>query len=68
MTPDAIAAEAKEAAGKISAGIKLPTTGVAGETIDTGAEAKAFAQYMRIHALESTGGLTLHRGCGKDSR
>lgn len=56
MTPDAIAAEAKEAG--LPANIKLPTTSVAGETIDTGAEAKAFAQYMRIHALESTGGLT----------
>ena len=56
MTPDAIAAEAKEAGLPVS--IKLPTTSVAGETIDTGAEAKVFAQYMRIHALESTGGLT----------
>jgi hypothetical protein len=28
------------------------------EEIDTGAEARCFAQYMRIHALESTGGLT----------
>src|SRR5215216_8120352 len=31
---------------------------IPGQKVDTGAEAKAFAQYMRIHALESTGGLT----------
>jgi hypothetical protein len=31
---------------------------VAGESVDTGSEAKCFADYMRIHALESTGGLT----------
>src|SRR5207342_368750 len=28
------------------------------ETIDTGSEARCFAQYMRIHALEATGGLS----------
>jgi hypothetical protein len=31
---------------------------VAGKKIDTGDEARAFAGYMRIHALEATGGLT----------
>jgi hypothetical protein len=56
MTPDAIAAEAKEAG--LPASIKLPTCSVADQAIDTGSEAKCFAQYMRIHALESTGGLT----------
>ena len=56
MTPDAIAAEAKEAG--LPASIKLPTCNVADQAIDTGAEAKCFAQYMRIHALEGTGGLT----------
>jgi hypothetical protein len=56
MTPDAIAAEAKEAG--LPAGITLPTCNVADQAIDTGSEAKCFAQYMRIHALESTGGLT----------
>ena len=56
MTPDAIAAEAKEAG--LPASIKLPTCNVADQAIDTGSEAKCFAQYMRIHALESTGGLT----------
>ena len=56
MTPDAIAKEAKEAG--LPASIKLPTESVANEAIDTGSEAKVFAEYMRIHALESTGGLT----------
>jgi hypothetical protein len=55
MTPEAIKAEAKDAG--LPASIKLPTTSVANQTIDTGAEAKVFAEYMRIHALESTGGL-----------
>ena len=53
MTPSAIAAEAKAAGLK---DVALPTKSVAGKKIDTGAEARTFAQYMRIHALEATGG------------
>jgi F0F1-type ATP synthase membrane subunit c/vacuolar-type H+-ATPase subunit K len=56
MTPSAIAQEAKKAG--LPASIKLPTVSVAGKTIDTGSEARAFATYMRIHALEATGGYT----------
>ena len=56
MTPTAIKAEAKEAG--LPASIALPTVSVAGQTIDTGSEARAFAQYMRIHALEATQGAT----------
>jgi len=55
MTPSAIAEEAK-AAG-LPASIPLPTCSVAGETVDTGDEARCFAQYMQIHAYESTGGV-----------
>ena len=55
-TPDAIAKEAKDAG--LPASVKLPTCDVADQAIDTGSEAKCFASYMRIHALESTGGLT----------
>ena len=55
MTPKAIAAEAKQAGLK---DVTLPTKSVAGQTIDTGSEARAFAQYMRIHALEASGGQT----------
>ena len=55
MTPAAIAAEAKKAG--LPASIKLPTKSVAGEAINTGARARVFAEYMRIHALEATGGV-----------
>jgi hypothetical protein len=55
MNQTAIAAEAKKAG--LPATIKLPTIDVAGKPIDTGARARAFATYMRIHALEATGGL-----------
>src|SRR3954466_163055 len=53
MTPTAIAAEAKKAGLK---NVDIPSMSVAGQKIDSGAKAKAFAGYMRIHALEATGG------------
>jgi hypothetical protein len=56
MTPEGIAQGAQEAG--LPESIELPTCSVAGEKIDTGSEAKCFGDYMRIHALESTGGLT----------
>ena len=56
MTPDEIAKAAQEAG--LPESIQLPTCTVAGESVDTGSEAKCFADYMRIHALESTGGLS----------
>jgi hypothetical protein len=56
MNATAIAAEAK-AAG-IAASIKLPTANLAGKPINTGQRARDFASYMRIHALEASGGLT----------
>ena len=55
MTPALIAKEAKEAG---LTGIDLPTVAVAGKAIDSGPEARAFASYMRIHALEATKGYT----------
>ena len=55
MTPALIAKEAKDA-GLV--GVDLPTVAVAGETINSGPRARAFASYMRIHALEATGGFT----------
>jgi hypothetical protein len=54
MTPALIKQGAMEAG--LPATIDIPTLAVAGETIDTGEEARAFAQYLRIHALESSGG------------
>jgi hypothetical protein len=56
MTPDEIKAGAEEAG--LPESIKLPTCDVVDEEIDTGSEARCFAQYMRIHALEGTGGLS----------
>lgn len=55
MTPSAITAEAKEAGLK---DVALPSCDVAGHSIDTGEEARCFAQYMNVHALEATGGFT----------
>jgi hypothetical protein len=55
MTPDAIAAAAEEAG---LTGIDFPDCSVANEEIDTGSEARCFADYMRIHALEASGGKT----------
>jgi hypothetical protein len=53
MTPALIAKEAKEAG---LTGVDLPTVAVAGKAINSGPRARAFASYMRIHALEATGG------------
>src|SRR5215218_8894666 len=55
MTPTAIKAEAQKAGLNVAA-LDIPEMAVAGRTIDTGSEAQAFAAYMRIHALEATGG------------
>jgi hypothetical protein len=57
MTPSAIKAEAKQA-GIYSAVKDWPTQSVANQNINTGDKARAFAGYMRIHALEASGGLT----------
>jgi hypothetical protein len=55
MTPAAIQASGGKAGLK---NVSYPTCSVANETIDTGSEANCFASYMRIHALEATGGQT----------
>lgn len=57
MTPSAIKAGAKQA-GIYSVVKDWPTQSVAGQKINTGDKARAFASYMRIHALEASGGLT----------
>jgi hypothetical protein len=68
MYPAAIAAAVEEA-GLTGVITDLPTCSVydpdkaaadpeyKGELIDSGSEAKCFASYMRVHALESSGGL-----------
>jgi F0F1-type ATP synthase membrane subunit c/vacuolar-type H+-ATPase subunit K len=56
MTPALIKAEAKKAG--LPSTTSFPTVSVAGKAIDNGTKARAFASYMRIHALEASGGLT----------
>lgn len=38
--------------------VGTPDSSIPGQTVDTGAEAQAFAQVMRKHTLEATGGQT----------
>ena len=38
--------------------VGTPDSSIAGETVDTGGEAKTFADTIRKHTLEATGGLT----------
>jgi putative Mn2+ efflux pump MntP len=56
MTPDAVAKQVEEA--DLSTEPELPTCEVAGEQIDNGEKARCFAEYIRVHALEATGGYT----------
>ena len=53
MTPAIIKKTADEAGLK---NVDIPDCSVADKPIDTGSKARCFAQYLRIHALESTGG------------
>ena len=55
MSPEAIAAGVEEAGLE---DVDLPDCDVVDEEIDTGEEARCFSEYMRVHALEATGGLT----------
>jgi uncharacterized iron-regulated membrane protein len=58
MTPEAIATEV-EAAGLSPDKISLPECSVVeDELVDSGDEARCFAEYMHVHALEATGGYT----------
>ena len=74
MTPDVIseeipgitAAQEKIADERAAAGaepieftpVTAPTCSVAGQEIDNGTDARCFAEYLRIHALSATSGLT----------
>jgi hypothetical protein len=55
MNPTDIATAAQEAGLQ---NVALPSCDVANQDITSGSDARCFAQYMRIHALESSGGLT----------
>jgi hypothetical protein len=58
MSPAAITKAVDEAGLSGLPGLVIPSKSVADKPIETGADARAFAQYMRIHALEASGGLT----------
>ena len=55
MTPTAIKAEV--AGQPWAKNVALPTCSVANQAVDTGSEARCFAEYMRIHTLEATQGI-----------
>ena len=55
MNPAAIKVAMKEAGLK---NVAAPSCNVADQPIQNGSDARCFAQYMRIHALEASGGLT----------
>jgi hypothetical protein len=55
MAPSAIAAEISKSRVR---GIETPDCAVAGKAIHSGADARCFAEYMRIDALMATGGKT----------
>ena len=55
MNPTDIKAAMKEA-GLVN--VTAPSCNVADQAIQTGTDARCFAKYMRIHALEASGGLT----------
>jgi hypothetical protein len=57
MTPTAIKAEALQAKLDLNK-IQIPTCTVANQAVNSGATARCFAQYMRIHTFEATGGFT----------
>jgi hypothetical protein len=58
MSPALITKAVEEAGIAGLPGLVIPSKDIVGKEIKTGADARAFAQYMRIHALESSGGLT----------
>ena len=57
-TPDMTPEETRTAVEEVGLedAIEIPDCSVADEEIDSGDRAKCFADYMRVHALEATGG------------
>ena len=58
MSPALIKKAVDEAGIANTPNLDIPTKSVVGQPINTGDKARTFAQYMRIHALEASGGLT----------
>jgi hypothetical protein len=68
-TPDMNPDDTRSAVEEAGIDVDIPDCTVAEEQVDDGDSAKCFAEYMRIHALEDTGGLTyaeMPRFIGKD--
>ena len=58
-SPDMSPVEIEKAVAKAGlSNVPIPSCNVAEKAINTGTDARCFAQYMRIHALESSGGNT----------
>jgi hypothetical protein len=58
-SPDMNPAETEKAVKEAGlSNVPIPSCDVAEKEIKTGADARCFAQYMRVHALESSGGNT----------
>ncbi len=55
MTPAGIKAEVAKSGLNVATST-VPTCSVANKPVEDGATARCFAQYMKIHALEATGG------------
>ena len=70
-TPDMNPSDTAAAVKAAKLDVDVPTCNVAGKLVDSGSRAKCFAEYMRIHALEATGGLTyseMPRFIGEDGK
>ena len=68
-TPDMNPDDTRAAVEEAGIDVGIPDCTVAGEPVEDGESAKCFAEYMRIHALEDTGGLVyaeMPRFIGKD--
>ena len=68
-TPDMNPDDTRAAVQEASIETEIPDCTVADKAVDDGDSAKCFAEYMRIHALEDTGGKTyaeMPRFIGKD--
>jgi hypothetical protein len=68
-TPDMNPDDTSAAVQKAGIEADIPDCTVADEPVDDGDSAKCFAEYMRVHALEDTGGKTyaeMPRFIGKD--
>jgi hypothetical protein len=68
-TPDMNPEDTRAAVEEAGIEADIPDCTVADEEVDDGSTAKCFAEYMRVHALEGTGGKTyseMPRFIGKD--